>query len=115
MCVSTQNVPKVVEGKSQGNNKTTLRKGAGFFLYREGSLIDFYQVHIYKQNKMKFRSSLWLKQGKHKLGYGVTNIHELQDYLYVNIYKGKVALGYSQIAVCLVIKKERDNLSTQST
>ena len=39
--VSTQNVPKVAEGKSQGNNKTTLRKEVGFLLPREGSLIDF--------------------------------------------------------------------------
>ena len=39
--VSTQNVPKVVECKSQGNRETTLRKGDGFFLYREGSLTIF--------------------------------------------------------------------------
>ena len=52
---------------------------------------------------------MWLKQGKHKLGYGVTNIHELKNNLQVNIYKGKVALGYNQIAVCLVIKKEQEH------
>ena len=35
--VSTQNVPKVVKGKSQGNSKTTFRKKLAF-LSREGSL-----------------------------------------------------------------------------
>ena len=41
LCVSTENVPKFVDGKSQGNNKTSLRKGVGFFLSREGSLTGF--------------------------------------------------------------------------
>ena len=35
--VSTQNVPQVVKGKSQGNSKTTFRKKLAF-LSREGSL-----------------------------------------------------------------------------
>ena len=39
--VSTQNVPKAVEGKSQGNNRTTLRNEVGFLLPREGSPTDF--------------------------------------------------------------------------
>ena len=30
-----------MEGESQGNNRTTLRKGVGFFFSREGSLTDF--------------------------------------------------------------------------
>ena len=34
-------IPKVVVGKSQGNSRTTLRKGVGFFLSREGSLTYF--------------------------------------------------------------------------
>ena len=42
------------------------------------------------------------------MGYGVTNIHELHNSLQVKIYKGKVALGYSQIEVCPVIKKEQE-------
>ena len=51
---------------------------------------------------------MWLKQGKNTLGYGVTNIHESQNSLQVKFYKGKVALGYSQKAVCMVIKKKRE-------
>ena len=51
---------------------------------------------------------MWLKQGKHKLGYGVTNIHELQNSLQVKIYKGRVTLCYNQIVVFLVIKKEQE-------
>ena len=35
-CAGTQNVPKVVKGKSQGNNKTTFRKKLAF-ISREGS------------------------------------------------------------------------------
>ena len=50
-----------------------------------------------------------MKQGKHKLGYGVTNVHELHNSLQVKIYKGKVALGYNQIVVCLVIKIEQEH------
>ena len=70
-----------MEGEPQGKSTTTLRKGAGFFLSREGSLIDFYQVHIYKQNKIHMCG--WLK-----------------------FYRGKVALSYSQNVVGLVIKEE---------
>ena len=29
--------------------------------------------------KTKFRLSLWLKQSKHTLGYGVKNIHEFTE------------------------------------
>ena len=72
--VSTQNVPKVIEGKSQGKNKTTLRKEVGF-LFLESDLSLIFNKSRYK-NKTKFRLILWLKQGKHTLGYGVTNIHE---------------------------------------
>ena len=49
---------------------------------------------------------MWLKQGKHTLGYGVTNIHESHNNLQVKFYKGKVALSYSEKAVCLVMKKK---------
>ena len=41
LLVSTQNVPKVVERKSQGKSITTLRKEVGFLLPREGSHTDF--------------------------------------------------------------------------
>ena len=42
------------------------------------------------------------------MGYGVTDIHELHTIFQEKIYKGKVALGYNQIVVCLVIKKEQE-------
>ena len=48
-----------------------------------------------------------MKQGKHKLGYGVTNIDELQNNLQGKRYKGKIALSYNQNVVGLVIKEER--------
>ena len=51
--------------------------------------------------------SLWLKQGKHKLGYGFTNINELQNSLQGNKYRGNIALGYIQNSFGLVIKEER--------
>ena len=35
-------------------------------------------------------------------------IHELQRNLQVKLYKGKVALDYSQIAFCMVIKREQE-------
>ena len=95
-----------MEGESQGNNKTTLVNWDSLFPSREGPLIDSYQGHIHKQNKIK--TCWWLKQRKHTLDYGVTNINELKKNLQVKLYKGKVALGYSQIAVCLVIKKEQE-------
>ena len=47
-----------------------------------------------------------MKQGKHILGYGVTNIHEIQNNLQVKLYKGKVALGYGHNAIGMVIKKK---------
>ena len=93
-----------MEGKSQGNNKTNLRNGVGLFLYREGSLRDFYQGQIQKQNKIHM--CWWLKQSKHTLGYAVTNIHESHNSLQVKFYKGKVALGYTENVIGLVIKKK---------
>ena len=93
-----------MEGEPQGNNRTTLRKEAGFFLSREGSLTDFNRARY--KNKTKFRLSSWLKQSKHTLGYGVTNIHESQNNLQVKFYKGKVALGYSKNIAGLLIKKK---------
>ena len=47
-----------------------------------------------------------MKQSKHTLGYGVTNIHESQNNLQVKFYKGKVAIGYSHNDVGLVVKKK---------
>ena len=32
--------PKLMEGEPRGNNKTTIRKGVGFSVSREGSLTD---------------------------------------------------------------------------
>ena len=93
-----------MEHKSQGNIRTTLRKEYGLFLSKEGSLIDFYQVQIHKQNKIQM--CWWLKQSKNTMGYGVTNIHESQNSLQVKFYKGKVVLGYSKNIVGLLIKKK---------
>ena len=70
--VSTQNCTLGCGGWIQGNNKTTLRKEPDLFLSREGSLVDFYQGEIHKQNKIHMCG--WLKQRKHTLGYGVTKI-----------------------------------------
>ena len=35
-------------------------------------------------------------------------IHELHSSLQVQLYKGKVELGYSQLVVCLVITREQE-------
>ena len=59
------------------------------------------------QNKTKLRLSLWLKQVKHKLGYGVTNMNELQNSLQGKDCKGNISLSYSQNAFGLVLKEER--------
>ena len=41
------------------------------------------------------------------MGYGVTNMNELHNSLQGKRYKGKIALGYIQNVVGLVIKEER--------
>ena len=72
--------------------------------FLERDLSQLFNRARYKM-KTKFRLSLWLKQGKHKLGYGVTNINELENNLQGKNYKGKIALNYSQNFVGLVIKE----------
>ena len=105
LCVTTQNVPKFVEGKSQGNNKTSLRKGVGFFLSREG----LSQIFLTRPD-IKIKQDLdWVcgwNKARIKLGYGVTNVNELQNSLQGKRHRGKIALSYSQNAFGLVIKEE---------
>ena len=58
------------------------------------------------KNKTKFRLVLWLKQSKHTLGYGFTNIHESQNSLQVKFHEGKVAIGYSHNVIGMVINNK---------
>ena len=50
-----------------------------------------------------------LKQGKHTLGYGVTNIFMNHGTICMGkFHKGKIILGQSQNVVCLVINKKQE-------
>ena len=64
-----------------------------------------------------------MKQGKHTLCYGVTNIHESHKSLQGKFYKVKVAFSYNIKEVCLMTKKiqeqsintEHQNINSAST